>query len=291
MDLDQALALMAASSAEVERRISADDHSLRDGWLMYGNEARWGRAYLAEELNRLPRGAQVLEVGAGTLALSAQLAREGFEVTALEPAAEGFSRMDALGTLVLDVLSEDGLDLKRLDMPAEQLAVEDSFDFAFSINVLEHVDSVESTLDNIVGALRPGASLRFRCPNYAFPYEPHFGWMVPPHKGLANRLNTRRLQASDVEEAHGLWESLNWVTASQLRHWAEPRKDVELRLNPDALHDIWIRAQADEALAGRHQGFFTQVLRIVDAARLTQALRWIPTSVQPVIDGKLTRRS
>ena len=52
---------------------------------IYAAEAAFGRLYIAADVERLEYGAKVLEVGAGSLLLSCQLAREGFFVTALEP--------------------------------------------------------------------------------------------------------------------------------------------------------------------------------------------------------------
>ena len=39
---------------------------------------------------------------------------------------------------------------------------------------MEHVDDVPLVLRRVMSALRPGAAYRFVCPNYRFPFEPHF---------------------------------------------------------------------------------------------------------------------
>src|SRR3546814_21121737 len=61
-----------------------------------------------------------------------------------------------------------------LDIAAEALAECDSFDFAFSINVMEHVNDVEQVIINVFNSLKENAYYDFTCPNYLFPYEPHF---------------------------------------------------------------------------------------------------------------------
>ena len=289
MDLDDSLSAMRTFAERVMESIPPGSDSLRAAWRTYSNEAIWGRIYLDEEIQRLPPGSRVIEIGAGPLFLSWQLASEGFRVTALEPVSLGFVTMDALGSLVSQHFDDRGLELTRVTTKAEALTLCDQFDFAYSINVLEHVDDVELALTRVLNSLRPGGSMRFRCPNYSFPYEPHFGWIVPPSKRAASRLYSKRIEASTLEDAEGMWRSLNWVSVKRLSTWAEARQDVDIVFNPDALHEIWGRVQADPVLRRRHEGPLVAGLHLAEKLGLGELLRLVPVTMQPVIDGRMTR--
>ena len=285
----EALEDMSRFRQLVTERIPPGDPTLYVAWSTYANEAIWGRRYLHDELCSLRDGATILEVGAGTLALSGQLAREDFSVTALEPVSTGFDVIESLSRLVANALHDDGVSFDHLPIRAEELAVRDAYDFAFSINVLEHVDDVEGVLDRVVEALRPGGRFRFRCPNYDFPYEPHFGWIVPPRKAWADPLCRPRVASSPTADAQGLWDSLNWVTLRQIRSWASRRGDVRILFNPDALHEIWLRAKSDSTLLERHSGPLTSAVSLADRVGAARLLRSVPTAVQPVIDGLMIK--
>ncbi len=289
--LASALAGLAELSAKISSRLPSDEAQVRELWSTYSNEAAWGRRYLVSELRRLPHGAAILEVGAGVMALSGELAMEGYSVTAVEPVGIGFDSIGYLGGLVLNELEEQGVHLNRLPVRAEELTAEEAYDFAFSINVLEHVSDVEGVLDRVIAGLRPGGRLRFQCPNYSFPYEPHFGWIVPPRKVLADRVCRSFVETSTIPDAQELWDSLNWVSVRRIRAWSQTRDDVELVLNPNALHDIWLRAKSDPVLMERHRGLLTRAVEHADRRGFADLLRVVPTAVQPVIDGLVIKHA
>ena len=65
-----------------------------------------------------------------------------FAVTALEPIGKGFSHFVRMQELVLERARALGCMPRILNQSAEQLAEPDGFDFAFSVNVMEHVQDV-----------------------------------------------------------------------------------------------------------------------------------------------------
>ncbi|MDO8947947.1 MAG: methyltransferase domain-containing protein [Desulfocapsaceae bacterium] len=136
---------------------------------IYAEEAAFGRRYIASDLESLPPGAKILEIGAGSLLLSCQLIREGFQVTALEPIGTGFSHFEQMRQTVLARDATLGCLPRNLDIVAEALTESETFDYAFSINVMEHVDNVSIAIARIVKSLKMGASYRFTSPNYLFP--------------------------------------------------------------------------------------------------------------------------
>jgi hypothetical protein len=85
----------------VRRAVRRDAPQLERSFDVFAQEARAARAWLAPSLQRLAPGAEVLEVGAGLMLLSCQLAKEGFALTALEPIGQGFSSFSELQRIVL----------------------------------------------------------------------------------------------------------------------------------------------------------------------------------------------
>ena len=61
-----------------------------------------------------------------------------------------------------------------------------------------------------LSALRPGATFRFVCTNYRFPYEPHFDMPTLFAKSLTGGvLRPRILGSHTVIDPAGTWQSLN----------------------------------------------------------------------------------
>jgi len=153
---------------------------------IYSNEAVFGRKHIDNDLSQMRTGSRIIEIGAGSLLLSCQLVREGFDVTALEPVGKGFSHFNQMREVVLECAKTLGCCPSILNMPAEELNVSNYFDYAFSINVMEHVSDVECVIRNVGKSLTLGSCYRFTCPNYFFPYEPHFNFLTLISKELTN---------------------------------------------------------------------------------------------------------
>ncbi len=159
-------------------------------------------------------GQRVLEVGSGLGLTSAFLAKRGVHVCSIEPGGPGFERYERVNPIL-----RSSLDIAH---PHFVMEVEDAssaqpgtFDLIFSNNVLEHVRDVESTLGALDAVLRPGGVMVHNCPNYHVPFEPHFGIpLLPVRPASTARVLPRSITST------GLWQSLNFVTASQVRRIA-----------------------------------------------------------------------
>jgi len=95
---------------------------------------------LKEVIRELPRGARVLDFGAGSGHQAAILRSEGFEVTAIDLANSDYSNHTAF-----EIIHYDG---KRIPLP------DDSVDVIFSSNVLEHVENLSMVLSEFARVLR-----------------------------------------------------------------------------------------------------------------------------------------
>jgi 2-polyprenyl-6-hydroxyphenyl methylase / 3-demethylubiquinone-9 3-methyltransferase len=103
------------------------------------------------------REKRALDVGCGGGILAEALAREGAIVTGIDPSESSLqvARRHA---------AQSGLRIDYRAGLAEQLAalnLQPPFDLVFAVDVLEHVDDLDRTLEGIAGVLRNGGGLGF----------------------------------------------------------------------------------------------------------------------------------
>jgi len=254
----------------------------------YAGEALFGRQWLDEALKQLPPGSAVLEIGAGMFLLACQLVREGFAVTALEPVGSGFGHFHQLQKKVLAYAANYQAVPEILPHTAETLAINNRFAFAYSLNVMEHVGDVQTVLARVLSALKPGAPYRFVCPNYAFPFETHFGIPIIINKNITLAvLGTRIRQAPNVGDPQGLWESLNWITVRKIRQYCKTL-GVAATFNRSILSVYLDRALNEPSFCARHPLIhrLVSVMRMVGALQL---VRLVPLPWTPVIDCTVTK--
>ena len=198
----------------VEQSVRKERPELLDLFLTYQNEATAARSFLDNSLKELPDGAEILEVGGGILALAVQLASEGFKITTVEPVGDGFSRIPFVMQKYLDWAKDENLPMKFIDLPIEQCTFDKKFNFIFPINIMEHLQDPYSTLIQITDMLEHQGEYKFICPNYDFPYEPHFGKFLFSRKNKSFFLARNRAMSEQMseDECYGLYNSLNFLT-------------------------------------------------------------------------------
>lgn len=263
-------------------------------WLfgVFAQEARVGRTWLEPNLVHLSPGASILEVGAGLMLLSCQLTSEGFTVTALEPIGEGFSSFSELQKIVLAYAKNRGIVPKIVSIPVEQLNRESEFDFAFSINVMEHVGNVGLALKTVGRAIRPGSQYRFTCANYLFPYEPHFNIPTLFSKALTKRFFHQKIFGNiRVGDPIGVWNSLNWITVPKVLSAARDLPDMSVSFNRSMLEATLLRVVNDTEFSARRSSLMRRLVRIVIALGLHRLGKWVPARLQPVMDCTMTRHT
>ncbi len=267
-----------------------EHNHLLDLFDTFADEARFGRRWLSSSLGQLPRGARILEVGGGLMLLSAALQREGFQVTAVEPVGSGFSAFQELQAIVLDHALAYGHAPQVLRQRAEDIDIESQFDFCFSINVMEHVDDFDLTIRRVVMALRKSSVYRFVCPNYLFPYEPHFNILAFPSKTLTGKLMRRWISTSTrVYDPEGLWASLNWISVPQVRRAVRVLPYARIRFHHEILRDAFERVVDDEQFAARRSPWVRRIVALAVACGVHRALSVLPASLMPVMDCAVER--
>lgn len=259
---------------------------------IFAQEARFGRQWLTPNLNLLAPGAAILEVGAGLMLLSCQLAKEGFRVAALEPVGEGFSSFSELQKLVLVYAEKRGTAPEVLPIPVEQLDQNSSFDFAYSINVMEHVGNFALALERVGRAIRPGSEYRFICANYLFPYEPHFNVPIVFSKSVTEKLFRRRIYGNTrVGDAAGVWKSLNWITVPKVVRAVRNLADVSVSFDRSMLEAVLLRTVGDREFSARRSPFVRSLAKGAVRLGLHRLVKWIPPFMQPVMDCSMKRRA
>jgi SAM-dependent methyltransferase len=287
--LDSALNDMRQWFAQLRARMpDAQAQSLFD---TYAEEALFGRRLIAPDLAQLPVGSPILEVGAGAMLLSSQLTREGFSVTALEPTGSGFSHFERMRQVVLDSAQQGGFAPRLCPIGAEQLEAPDTFAYAFSVNVMEHVDDVAATLERIAASLQIGATYRFTCANYLFPYEPHFNLPTLFSKKLTEKvLGARIFGSTRVTDPAGTWRSLNWITVPQVAAIGRSLPAVQVQFDRSMLVSAFERILSDPLFARRRSPLVCSLITAMVRMRLHKLLHFVPASMQPIIDCRIRKR-
>jgi 2-polyprenyl-3-methyl-5-hydroxy-6-metoxy-1,4-benzoquinol methylase len=245
-------------SIEIANVINALDTSEEEFRTMYLAAVEESRQTLSLLVDiQLVRGSKVLEVGAGFGLASICLAMMGFDVVALEPGGLGFEQNRSSS---IAFASSCAVHINHVAVSAEiaDFGTLGKFDLVVSNNVLEHIPDVDKALTNLNNAINPGGVMIHSCPNYTFPFEPHFGIALIPFMPRF----TRFLLPKSVKTS-GLWNSLNFITQSQVKKNARVN-NMRCVFKPGTMSKSIERLNRDPQFAERHQAIARIVkLRVV----------------------------
>ena len=167
----------------------------------------------------------------------------------------------------------------------EDIGLESQFDFSFSINVMEHVDDMDLIVRRALEAFRETSVYRFTCPNYLFPYEPHFNILALPSKALTGKLMRRWIdQSTRVYDREGMWASLNWINVPRVRPAVRAIPYARLQFHSEILSDILERVVHDDQFAARRSLWIRRMVTLVVAIGMHRLLANLPASFLPVMD-------
>jgi SAM-dependent methyltransferase len=274
----------------LRHHVQKNEPLLIDIFEIYAAEAKFGRLFIDENLKKIPNGGSILEIGAGAMILSCQLVIEGFSVTSLEPIGKGFSHFDNLRRLVLNQAAKIGCEPKLFFFPAENLIEIKVFDFAFSVNVMEHVESQEQVINRIFNSLKIGGIYRFTCPNYLFPYEPHFNIPILFNKSLTwFFFKNKILRKKNVPDAIGLWKSLNWISVFSIKKCIPKTGEVKAFFDTKAIVNSFERVLQDQEFASRRSSWVRFLIKYFVYLKLHKVFSYLPIFLHPIIDCSLTK--
>jgi len=236
---------------------------------MYGAECLHGSRLITQEL---PATGRILEVGAGLGMLSSYLRMLGHDITALEPSTSGF---DFFGEIREIVAEEMETDVPFLGIRAEELspALHGSFQFIFSVNVLEHIPDLTGAMGAMTSVLSNGGRMWHTCPNYFVPYEPHFGLpLLPLFPRATSLLLPGRICQSE------LWLGLNFITYFRLKRLARTN-GLATTFRPGTMAEAFRRFDSDVEFASRQKGIASQIYRVLRAVGGISAVGALPAAL------------
>ena len=252
----------------------------------YISEAEFFEKVLAPDLSSMPPGSHLVEVGSGVGLLALNLAAKGFEVTAFEPQASGFTDMHKMrdhitanwpGAIPQVNFRDTSIDNStRLDRPA---------DYIFAINVIEHVPDYKVLIADALKLKTSKGVMRIICPNYAIPYEPHLELPIVFNKNLTWRIFKRRILNSPMDNPREFWKDLSWPYQRQLNKILK-ELDFVAEFSRDATNFYINRALSDTTFLNR-KGRVIGTLIKAFAFVAKQLTRFIPISLIPIIDCKV----
>jgi SAM-dependent methyltransferase len=181
-------------------------------------------------------GKRVLIIGAGTGAESVIFAQRGAEVHGLEPSPAAMEILHLKADM-------HGIPRERFQQaPAENIPHKDnSFDFIYCYTVIEHVQNVERSIDEMIRVCKVGGTVYIQTPDYRFPYEAHYKINRLP---FSPRWLTS-LQLLLQGRSPAFLQTVNFVTVPKLNRILFRRNVTIIRVDLPWLRD-W------EAVRSRH---------------------------------------
>jgi 2-polyprenyl-3-methyl-5-hydroxy-6-metoxy-1,4-benzoquinol methylase len=288
-NIETAKTAMLARNQQLRKIVSSERPDLLDLYATYFNEALAARKFLESNISALKADDCILEIGGGILALSLQLASEGFNVTSVEPIGEGFEDIQYLMFIHQEHAKEKNISLKVAKVGIEEFEFNSKFQFMFSINVMEHIINPFSVAQHLSMYLEPNGEYRFFCPNYDFPYEPHFSRWIFSRKDNAFFLKKNKAASSEVGLTNwiGLYNSINYITTKKMRRSLE-NSDCQVRVNKLAFFNLVNRSLTDEGLFQRHPRLVSLTKLLVKFGML-KFTTIVPVNFQPVMDFTIKR--
>jgi hypothetical protein len=133
---------------------------------------------------------------------------------------------------------------------------------------------------------------RFTCPNYLFPYEPHFNIPTLLSKRLTEIVFDKMIfESKKMPDASGTWKSLNWINVIQVRRAVQRLTWLRCTFNRLLLVSTLERIASDPVFAGRRSPIMRGLLLIIVRLRLHLLLRFMPAMLQPIMDCRLQKIS
>ena len=150
------------------------------------------------------------------------------------------------------------------------------------MNVLEHVPDWQALIVATMSNLLPGSEFRAVCPNYSWPYEPHFHMPTLFSKAATARVLKNRISMSAIETPWDFWEDLSWPTGRRLKAGAT-KNGLGVHFVHDATLAYINRVKSDPtfvARKGAREGRTIEMMLPV----VSLAFSKLPAHALPVLD-------
>ena len=152
----------------------------------------------------------VLEIGSGTGILLNELKEHFPNITfsGIDPNVSGFHNLKK----ITNNLNNDGHNIVVENTDVEKFKSDKKFDLIFSVNVFEHVSDQLQYLIKTHNLLNKDGLNIILCPNYDFPYEPHFVIPIIINKKITKFIFNSKITNFEIKENEkGLWDGLSFL--------------------------------------------------------------------------------
>lgn len=237
-------------------------------------EALWALQLLSKHTNQQKlKNKTVLEIGAGCGFVSAVLSLYGSTVTSIEPSSGIFSYHGRIAHALFENL---GIHHAIIDSTIENINESEigTFDFIFSINVLEHVNSVKNAFEKMSVLLHDDGYMMHVCPNYCIPYEPHLGIvLIPFYPSLTKYIvfpKTKKL----LEEMN-----INYINFHKIEYLAK-KYNLIVTFETDVVYSSFNRFSYDSKFKERQSGIPYKLYKLLNGLGLLSATKLLPPWLQ-----------
>jgi 2-polyprenyl-3-methyl-5-hydroxy-6-metoxy-1,4-benzoquinol methylase len=259
---------------------------------LYVNEAKFIYSLIEKELDVEPMN--FYEIGSGIGLLSRMVAEKGHTVIATEPATSGFGVVKVLQKVIEKSFNtETKVPVYYLET-AEDLftnlqSENKKFNYIFCANVVEHVINLPKFFDSIIPLISHNGTFRFVCPNYAIPYEPHFGFITLFSKKLTFKFQKRKILELEKQRKENLVEFYNELSFPNIQKINKVLKNrnIEILYSRSATFEYVKRATNDEIFITRKKiiSFFVSK----SGKLLPIFIKILPKSILPIIDCRIRK--
>lgn len=249
-----------------------DDCNIDNSKLWFA-EAEFGFSHIKGPISSLPSNSEILEVGCGSGILLSMLTEEfpHLRFNGIEPFGEGFLGLKELNAVVRQL----GVRLSIESYEEHQ----SKYDLIYCINVFEHVNDWQHFLDWASNNLKENGLFLVLCPNYGFPYDPHFKIPVTFNKRLTFKFFEKYiLNFEKSKKCHGLWNSLNFVKKRDvLTYCKNNASEVGLSVSDDiSIIDDMIERVSKDAEFRKRQYIIGKVASLLKAVGILNLIKMFP---------------
>ena len=207
----------------------------------------------------------ILEIGSGTGILLKELSRIFSEKTfhGLDPHQRGFYNYEKISKKI------SNNNLLIFNDKLETFSSNESYDLIFSFNVFEHLEDQKIYIKKIDNLLKKDGKSVILCPNYDFPYEPHFIIPIIYNKNITYKFFKKKITDHEkITGEKGLWDGLNFCSKKKLKKYLI-RNDYQFNFDQGIKDRLLQRIDDDKSLYfEKRQGIVAKIAKIAKKLKL-----------------------
>ena len=210
---------------------------------------------------------RILEFGSGLGIASIVLSSHDYDVVSFEPGGLGFEK-----NILVNQFIKDYFELQYELISDISDIEENSFDFIFSNNVLEHIYNIKEVVMKLDISLKKSGIMIHNVPNYIVPYEPHFSILFCPiFPKRMSFLIPKRITDTN------LWKSLNFINIFDVISYSKEAK-ATVAFEKELLYKTVNRIENDKEFRSRHIRL-NKVINLLNKFGVIKLLKILPLSL------------